>query len=363
MSPPSGSDAQVRSGGQRRSPDTFFADALEVFERAVETVGECVERFFRIAGYEIRMRFAGPAMTPLARAFAHRSVAPSSSPDLTVCLWDSDSTDTLPLRPGWPTDSYGAQGLVDGYNTERFRTALERTNNTLHALDHERSTALCWIPRAADVTYYETISPLRTLLNWWMGRNGRHFAHAAAVGRPGGGVLIPARGGSGKSTTALLCLDAGMLYVGDNNVLLEGGPGGVTAHGVYCSTSLHAGHLQGPMVGFLPLVENRYALGEQKGYAYLDEPYGDRLVPSLPIRAVLVPRLTGRPETRVVKGSVVESLHALLPSTVFSFPGAGRSMVEALTSMMKELPHHVLELGTELKAVPGVISAFLERGW
>ena len=45
---------------------------------------------------------------------------------------------------------------------------------------------------------------MRALFHWIMEDRGRALVHAAAVGRSDGGLLIVGRGGSGKSTTALV---------------------------------------------------------------------------------------------------------------------------------------------------------------
>lgn len=342
-----------------RRPAAFFEAAHDAFLAAQRAAG-VEQRTFAIAGYKVCLRFAGDALIEaMTQALAHLAADPSESPDLTICIWDSASTRTPMIPPAWPTDDYGVQGLIQGYNTDRFRTLVQRVNNTLNMLDYRRNLALCWTPDAHHGTYYETISPLRTLLYWWMSRHGRHLVHAGAVGTRDGGVLLPAKGGSGKSTTALACLEAGLLYAGDNNILLGTGERLVRAYSMYNSTALHGAHLEERLPHLGSLIENAEQLARQKAFAFLHKRYPAQMVSSLPVRAVLVPRVTGVRDTNLAESSLAVSLNALVPSTVFSLPGAGRETFETLVKLIRPLPHYVLNLGTDLPQIPRVISELL----
>ena len=65
------------------------SDGFDLLERnyrlAVAAVDQQPERFFRIGGRTVRLRFAGPALeTALTRAIAHLEVGSIGDPDLTV---------------------------------------------------------------------------------------------------------------------------------------------------------------------------------------------------------------------------------------------------------------------------------------
>ncbi len=343
----------------RRSA-AFFESAHLAFLAAQEAVGGSDRQSFKIGGYELCLRFAGRALIqPMTKALAHLAIESSESPDLTICIWDSASTQTPMIPPSWSTDDYGVQGLINGFNTDRFQTLLQLANNTLNMLDHRKNLGLYWIPDARHVTYYATISPLRTLLYWWMRRHGRQLVHAGAVGTADGGVLLPAKGGSGKSTTALACLEAGLLYAGDNNILLSTDERPMHAYSMYNSTALHAIHLEERLPHLLSHIENPEQLEEQNAFAFLHKRYPTQMATSLPVRAVLVPRATGHRDTGLSESSLAASLNALIPSTLFSLPGAGRETFEALVKLIHPLPHYMLNLGTDLPQVPRVISELL----
>ena len=54
-----------------------------------------------------------------------------------------------------------------------------------------------------------------------LGKHKQQVVHAASVGTKDGAVLIVGKGGSGKSTSALACLNAGMYYLGDDYTLIS----------------------------------------------------------------------------------------------------------------------------------------------
>jgi hypothetical protein len=350
----------LEAGAKDDRPASFFEEAHDAFVKATEAAGGAIKQSFEIAGWHVVLQFAGQAMvSPMTKALAHLSSAPATEPDLTICIWDSTSTGTPMARPAWSTDSYGAQGLINGFNTQRFQTIVQLANNTLNMLDHEKDMALYWIPDAERVTYYETISPLRTLMSWWMRRHGRQLAHAAVLGGPEGGVLLPAKGGSGKSTTALVCLEAGLSYVGDNNVLIGTDSSSTRAYSLYNSVALNEDNLNERFTHLRPIIENSEHLSEQKAFAFLHKRYPDQLGKSLPIRGVFIPHVTGQRDTRLESCTAAVGLNALVPSTVLSLPGAGRETIEALSRATSSLPHCRLMLGTDTDQIPQVISNWL----
>ena len=72
------------------------------------------------------------------------------------------------------------------------------------------------------LSLYERGKPFRVLLSVWLHDRGVQVVHAALVARGDRGVLLPGRGGAGKTTSALTCLLAGFRYLGDDYVGLEG---------------------------------------------------------------------------------------------------------------------------------------------
>ena len=104
---------------------------------------------------------------------------------------------------------------------ERIHTAYHLGPNIFSIIDLKENLALYWVKDAQALPYYEIGSPLRTILHWWADQGAYQFVHGGAVGLPTGGVLLAGKGGTGKSTTALACLEAGLLYASDDYCLIR----------------------------------------------------------------------------------------------------------------------------------------------
>jgi hypothetical protein len=124
---------------------------------------------------------------------------------------------------------------------------------------------------------------------------GLQLVHAAAVGNSNGGVLIGGKGGSGKSTTALTCLESKLNYIGDDYTLLGLDSGRPVVHSLYNSAKLNSDHVQ-RFPTLLPKVSNPDRLADEKALLFVNEHYPAKVATQLPVRAVLLPRVTGSPE-------------------------------------------------------------------
>jgi hypothetical protein len=345
---------------ERTSPVAFFETVYRAFQQAEEAVGGPIDRFYAIGAYTIRLRFAGSALIPfITPAFEHLAVQPVPAPALTVCLWDSVSTRTNMPPPPWSSDAYIARGEISGYNDECILTVFNLGPGMLNVFDATRDVALFWIQDATSVPYYETGTPLRTILHWFMRNHERQFVHAAAVGTSKGGVLLAGKGGSGKSTTTLACLSSDLMYVGDDYVLLGGQPAPYV-YSLYNSAKLDADSIQ-RLPHLVPKVSNFDRLPIEKALIFLKDHYPDKLTTGFPIRAILVPRITGLPETRLTKSSPAAGLMALAPSTIFQLPGARNDDFQNLIGIVKQVPSFDLELGTDLTRIPEVILGLLSK--
>ena len=140
-------------------------------------------------------------------------------PDLTICLWDSVSSNTNMVPPPWKRDRYTDRGDIWGYCSSKIKTAFHWAEFALNMLDLGTNTGLFWMEHTQGLPFWVNASPLRTLLHWWMEKKKCQLVHAAAVGTKNGAVLVTGKGGIGKSTTALSCLKSGFFYLGDDFVV------------------------------------------------------------------------------------------------------------------------------------------------
>jgi len=109
------------------------------------------------------------------------------------------------------------------------------------------------------------------------------------------------------------------------------------------------------------LIENRDRLDTEKAILFLHQHYPDRVVQGFPIKAVLVPKVTGGVDTssRPISGAI--ALRALAPSTMFQLRSSKQIAFQNMSNLVKQVPCYVLELGTDMRQIPIVISTILGK--
>ncbi|MBN1260011.1 MAG: serine kinase [Anaerolineae bacterium] len=343
------------------TPDSFYLKTTHRFQEAVSRAGGVVERWYRIGNGVVRVHFAGVSLAPrLTPALEHlRLPQDAQAFSLTIYAWDSASTSTAPLSPAWPLDAYNARGEVAGFNTHRFRTAFDMGAGVLSLLDTQERVAFYWAQAAQEIPYYESGAPFRTLLHWWMKEQHCQITHAAAVGAETGGVLLVGKGGMGKSTSALACLTGPLAYAGDDYVLVTATPR-PRVFSLYNSVKLEGDHLQ-RFPELHAAISNPDRRSDEKALVFLNTLYPHKMCAGFPLRALLVPRVTGRRETTVQRISAAAGLAALAPSTIFQLPGAGREAFTLMAQIAQQIPAFALNLGTDIQRIPEAILAVLQR--
>lgn len=336
----------------------LFAEARRSFEAAAHAEG-VYERTASIAGGRVAMRFAGDTIErTLFRAFAHLESAGDGVPGMTIHVWDpTASGGSVPPPLPEATDGLRPRYLL---RTADKAAVAQPGEGFVSLLDRPRREAFHWLTDRDRIPSYERGTPFRSLLNWWLAGRGGGFVHAGAVGDERGGVLLGGRGGSGKTTAALVCLRAGMKYVSDDYVAAGAGPVPV-AWGLFGSAKLEPEHSHRfPELAATALPPADWEVGA-KVIVFPNEAFPEQVVDSLPVRAVVLPRVVGEGATTVRPVSRAAALAALAPSTVLQLPGAGDTELQAIGRLIREVPSFVMEIGEDMDAIPAVVSTVLEE--
>jgi hypothetical protein len=248
---------------------------------------------------------------------------------------------------------YAVRGEIGGFNTERIYAVYEHESLGLSMLDRERNMALMWVRDAANIPYWVRGSPLRTILHWWMAGHGRQLLHSAAVALSPGGVLITGKSGSGKSTTALSCLEAGYEYIGDDYVIVRGGLDPY-AYSMYNTVKLVPERLES-FPHLAKYIDNPQRLASEKALIFFSEPASIRVASGAPLKAIIVPQVTGRRDTALRKASAAAAIAAMAPSTIFAHPRAGEAEFHFIAALARTLPTYILDCGTDLAQIPETV--------
>lgn len=336
--------------------EAFFDEALQIYQRAAAPDAVTVD--YALAGRAFRVHYADAALAAsLGPALAHLAAPPPPGAPFTVYAWGGERPGGQLPPPPWEALPYFERGGVRGYHGADYTLAYDRKPAAFSAVDHARQIGLYWARDGASLPYYERAAPLRRLLPSWRQPEGLFVAHAAAVGFPQGGALLAGRTGSGKSTTAALGIGSALGFAGDDYILVE--PGAPPRlHALYNTAKLNADALAW-MPGLRPAVANADRLALEKALVYVAGRWPERVGPSFPLRAILLPHPTTQPATTAQPVSAEAAYKALLPDTLFSVLGPARMVTRALHAVVQAVPCYALALGTHTAGVPAAIEALL----
>jgi hypothetical protein len=348
-----------RAGPASPEQSAFVDQLRDVSAQAATAAGGFEDCWLELAGRPVLLRFAGSALSdPLLPALAHLRTDPSDEADLVVRIWDSESTASPAPAPTWELDDFREHGVIRGYFGDGFYTVYEWGSRALNVVDTERGEAFYWVRSAKTLGLPERGAPLRTLFNLWLAGRDVQLVHGGAVGHADGCVLLVGRSGAGKTSTALSCLDSEMGHIGEDYCLVsKGNP--PTVASLYSSAKVEADAISRlpdaqSLIASMPIKDGDKALLD----IHRNRP--EKMMRSAPLKAVAMPRITGRPETTVEPSSAGAALAAVAPSTILQLPGNGPPAMRLLSSVVRSVPVVHLNVGSDPALIAPAIEGILK---
>jgi hypothetical protein len=338
-----------------------FDSAVESF--AVAARAGVVDQRVEIAGATIGFRFAGERLaSTLGAAFDHH---PRSEQDveLTVLAWDCATVEAPVPRISFDALDGGitADARVEGEQPVECR--YDGARRILNVYERASQTAGFCVADPDELPHWERSSPFRQLLAWFFRARGRHLLHGAAVGGSDSGVLLVGRGGSGKSSSALACLEwpePALGVAGDDYCVVAAEPRPV-AWSLYRSAKVGW-----PQLAWFPklgaAVVNRDSPADEKALLMLGPPHTPPLASEVAIDAVVAPTVRVPGATALEPVSKAAALQALAPSSMFQLAGPNADDFRELAALVAGRPAWRLSLGGEPRAVPPVLADALRGG-
>ena len=335
-------------------------DATRSAWAAASDAAGTVESVRLVAGEPVRFRFAGPLLFEhLFPALCHLPEVDGAMGDaaaFTVHAWDTESTGVaVPgLAPLAGTEA-PARSIIDA---ERAVTSShERT--MVECVDFETGDGFFGIATPDELSHAERGAPFRMLLHWWLARRGLQLAHGGAVGVDGRGVLLVGAGGAGKSSTTLVCVEAGLQYAGDDYCAIASEPSPMV-HSLYSTAKV----VDADVARYPNLAggaTTRRHPTDDKTLYLVARARPDCVVPQLALAAVVIPTRTKNRITTFVPASSGAALQALAPSTVGQLPGRAAQTLAALAAVARAAPAYRLELGTDRSTVAPAVRTLIEQ--
>jgi hypothetical protein len=343
--------------------ETGFAALASAFQRAAAARPDALTESHHVfGGHGVRIRLVGRRLARWFSApFAHLAARDGERivPSLAIDLWDEEETGIPCPLSAQDGQSWDVGGGAFTLSPDR-RFVGFRFRESLTGLDRKAQHVVGSQAGADRLSLYERGKPLHVLLTMWYSDRGIQLVHSGLVARDGRGVLLPGKGGAGKSTSALACLSAGFDYVGDDYVGVEIlGPGAFQAHSVFGSTWLEPGQL----LRFPELASHAIAglyAWERKPLVLLTPLFPQRLVRGASIRALALPRIADASATRFRPAAKAEVLLEIVPSSLLDQllrPGA--EGFRRLVKLVDGVPTYWLELGRDLAGIPPAVDALL----
>lgn len=333
-------------------PASDWIATLLVRARSEVTGVDAAEDRLRVAGHAVSVRYADGALAELlGRATRHLRSTTDGPPELTIHCWSAPGPALAPPAD-WP-----AAGTVHADDGVRVVT-WDAADGTLRAYDRASGQAWTRFDSLTQGASWEPAAPFRRILHWWASGRGLQWVHAGAVGRPSGGVLLVGRGGSGKSTTSLACLAAGLGFAGEDGCLIE--PGRTPwVHGLYVSAKGDA-HTAELLPTFTEEFQRSTLTIEGESIIFADNVVPDGICSGFPLRGIVVPRLAAGSVTRLSPIAPAAALRALAPSTLMQLPGSRADGLQRLAAIVQDLPAWELTLGSTPAAGAKLIAGLIE---
>lgn len=261
------------------------------------------------------------------------------------------------VPPPCTKDCFTDRGDIWGFNSHRIKAAFHWIECSVNLMDLDKKTGIYWVQTAETLPYWVVASPLRTIFHWWMENNGCQLLHAAAVGNENGAVLITGKGGVGKSTTALSCLQDGLFYIADDYVITKLKPAPAVVS-LYCTAKLNADHVIN-FPDLSRLINNTEKLDQEKAVLFLNHNLDQKLVTEMPLKAILTPQIADEHDSHIKPVSRWDIQRAMSFTTMSQLPYVGDHTHNYISQLASSLPHYILEIGKDFTRIPVAISDFL----
>jgi len=147
--------------------------------------------------------------------------------------------------------------------------------------------------------------------------------------------------------------------LGDDYVLISVNPTPYV-YSLYNSAKLNADHA----VNFPKLLEkasNLDKLENEKALTFIKNIYPKKIKISMPLRAIILPKVTGLPSSSYASASSSFALRALAPSSMFQLPRSTQATFSYFGRLVRTLPAYTLYAGTRFNEIPEAIISILKE--
>lgn len=280
----------------------------------------------------------------LIRAFAHLPLG-DGVPDLTIRLWDKPNLPSL----NWSLiQTNGYRGYGDPPLYFHYFEAI----GALSAIDTEQNIAYYAIRDPDSLPWWVDGSPLQVILHVWFREKGIQLTHSAAIGDTRSSILLAGKGGSGKSTTVLACLEGGLKTLGEDYILVAPD----RAYSIY-HTAKWQPYTRTLFPSYETHIANPNTSDREKALIYYKDLFPSQISLNSPIHAIV--SLHIGTTSNLEKSDLFTSLQSLLLTTAMQLPLPDPRTTSLLRKFAEPLEHYRLSLGPDLKTNVSILTSLL----
>lgn len=337
----------------------FYNQCHQRFLNALARTAE-VKHYFEVGDTRVCLLFAGESMVPyITPALEHLRIPETETPDVTFCIWDSDSTSVEMVPPPCDWSCFTDRGDIWGFDSNRIKTAFHWGEFSVNVMDIEANTGIYWVQSAKKIPFWVLSSPLRSLFHWWMEKNNMQLIHAAVVGTKDGAILLTGNASIGKSTTAITCLQYNLYYLSDDYVIVRKEPE-LLVYSLYCAAKVNTNDVEN-FPFFSQFLKTYRNFNLEKAVMFLYPEFKELIVRKMPLKAILMLRIIDQDDSNIATAPYWTIREAMSFTTMSQLPNAGRYTYDFICKLCNRLPAYVLELGKDLSKIPVTISEFLSN--
>lgn len=306
------------------------------------------EATFRFGDILICLRLHGHGQTAaLLQSIQHRRIdaAPSA---ISIDVLGGPQARLERLLP--PSGQRHQRYLYDDEHAYMYWAA----EGNLTLLDRDAGRGIVWYVDPETIPSWEMGRPFLPLIKALSMATAWTPVHAAAVAQDHrSGILILGASNVGKSSTALVCVDAGWRYVGDDCVLLTAQP--PRAASLYRTARVRADMFSSLQTAIR--ATQRFSVNSGEVRAEIDVGlFRGADIGDADIKAIVLPQRNGAERARLAPMSRSLALRALSATTLVMLPGARVATHNILADVVQAVPCYTVDPGPELSAVPAILA-------
>lgn len=276
---------------------------------------------------------------------------------LSVAVLSPDDS-PVPLPPVWGESVYHPHAIDQLLKDTPFKVTFFHDCALWQVFDHEKRFGVQWMRGSADLPGWESSAPLRVFLHWCFNALQMRLTHAGTLGIQGQGVLLTGQGGSGKSGTVAGGIMHGLDSVGDDYVLVDQRQSCCFAFPLFKTIKQDLIGLN--RLGLESQIADTREPNWQQKFEFTSEELVSRpLVNQLAIRALVLPRISGRKHSRFTEVSPQRAMLSLAPTNLSQLPGDRQTGAQFFSSLVRSLPCYELTLSQNPIEIAVAIRDFL----